>query len=192
MEYKEVELLDGTLMRVKQVTYLAIQHVMGECPICQMPPIPVEEIPGKAGVTKAPARPGTPMYDEYEAKRRKVNDVRQRVERDAFLYIGVVDWKRPDDKEFHRQVPKKWQFPYDLTELGVEPYEKQLGEAGRRWDYIMFGLLTKNADISKVMDAIYTEDAEPLQEEEVQAIAEKFPGDAEQEADTGGSSEPLQ
>lgn len=179
MEEREVVLDNGTVVYCQGVNQLAIGAIAAQCPGCRMPSPPIEEIPGKAGVTRAQARPGTPQYAEWEAARDQVLEMRRRVEDDAVYYVGITGWKLPGETKKHRNVPKGWQFPDRLAELGVTSYESMLGEAGRRWDYIIFELMGSTLDQNKVLRGIYNfqDNAEPLEEEEVEAAAEKFPGD---------------
>ena len=146
---------------------------------------------GKAGKTIATARPGTPQYEVYTVERDRVLEMRKRVEEDAVYYVGITGWKLPGEKRKHRNVPRNWAFPESLAELGVSSYESQLGEVGRRWDYILFGLIGSTIDQNKILRAIYNiaESQEPLVEEEVEAVAEKFPSDTEEAADTLGAGE---
>ena len=192
---KEIELINGTVVRTETVTNFAVQHLIGQCPVCRMPPPPIEEIKGKVGVTQATARPGTPMYAEWEQECLKVREIRTRVEDDARVYLGVQDWKGVDDQKFHTQVPDEWAFPSKLSAMGVKSYEEIFGEVGlgtvgREWDYIIFGLLTNNRDVVDVINTLYIPREEgPIQGGEVDSMSELFPGDEGEETDTSGTGE---
>lgn len=186
---QEKVLRDGTVVRCKSVPFLAVSLVVGQYPGCQMPAPPVEKIPGKAGITTAMARPGTPQYDEYQAECERVAELRQRIENEAPYFLGIVGWKAVGSSKFVKSAPKDWVFPSELSGFGVVSHEGALsssgrGDMGRAWDYILFELLADNRDNLTVGRAIYGTDNELITDEEVEAIAEKFPGDEERTADS--------
>jgi len=195
MDKTDVTLRDGTIVRCQSVNHLAIALIVEKFPGCQIPDAPIEEIPSVAPgvISYAMARPGTPQYLEWQRECDKVRELKARIENEARYYVGISSWKLPGGSRFTRDVPKDWKFPEALLELGAVPREKELESSGmatvgRRWDYILYELLGRDADLNEVSFVVYgvdkddvlTDDSpEPVTEEEVQAIAEKFPGDAQ-------------
>lgn len=192
-KHTDVTLSSGMVMRCKPVSHLAISVAVGAYPGCQMPDAPTEEIDSKAaGVTNIVlARPGTPQYAAYQAECNKVMELKERIEDEARYYAGTIGWKTPGKTTFTRQVPKSWRFPQVLTDLGITPKEIEMvgrETVGRTWDYILYELLTNDRDLIKVgrvaygtdtTGALTDESQEPVTEQEVQAVADKFPGEKE-------------
>jgi len=176
--YTEITLADGTVVRCEAVPFLADTEIIAAMPECRMPSPPVEVVNSKHGPTTATARPGTPEYNAWEVEADRVRAERARVERQAPFFLGVHSWKLSEEKKFSEDVPKDWEFPRRLVALGVPP---RAGEDGRRWDYIVYGLLRRAQDSSKVQRVLYG--MEEITPEEGQAVADKFPGDEEQPAD---------
>lgn len=184
-ELVEVTLDDGTVVRCGSVPPAAWGSVWSLFPECRIPPAPVEEIDGFGGVTRALARPGSEMYEEWEEKATAAREARTQVEQGALFFLGVEDWKLPGQKRFSDKVPKDWQIPKRLQRAGITP---RVDEVGRKYDFIVYGLAGSQPRHSVLMKAISPESAEDLTNEEVEATAEGFPSDEVEQANTSDTT----
>lgn len=184
MELKEVELTDGTIIRCADVPPMATRGVVSQFPECKLPSAPIEEIKNVDGtVDRVAARHGTPQYDEWNKQLAAVNEAIERVETEAMFVLGIVDWKLPGQKTFTDEVPKSWEIPSHLLKRGgIKPHG---GPSGRVWDYVVYGLVKTIDDMNTVLKAVGG--ISELTTEEVEAVADKFPGDKVEAASTADS-----
>jgi len=107
-------------------------------------------------------------------ERAKLDGRRAQLQDEVVWAYGIVEWRSLDASKFGNQPPKGWKYPAVLVEFGIEPRE---GKLGRRLDYIKFELLPTPDDVKAVQQVMYTMTA-PLDESEVDAARDLFPGDA--------------
>lgn len=173
----EVRLSNGALVRVEPVPPLAYTSIVAEMPECQIPPPPMEEIKGKTGISRLPARQGTPEYDLWQQEVDRARRAGERIRIEAYYTLGVVSWKLRGQKSFSDVIPDDWEIPARLIQAGLKPH---VGIDGRRWDFILYGLITTPADMQALSNVLLGKG--PLMEAEVEAASNQFPSDTEQPA----------
>lgn len=160
------------VVRVRPIPPMMIADVMADNPNLVDPPIPLVKV---GGVTEKwlPARAGQPEYEEWVQQRRGLEMLRGQVQSDHMWDYGVPEWKYPTDEKFSKEPPKAWKFPQWMKSHGKKP---RSGKTGRRIDFVRYTLFQTNRDMEAAQIVMYAI-TNPLRPEEIDAIADLFPGD---------------
>lgn len=178
-EYTEIELSSGITVRCAAAPHMATAEIVAQHPECQRPDAPIEEIQSKGSKTVVLARPGTPQYEQWKAENARVERAIERVEHTAPYFLGILEWKMPDEDTFSENVPDDWEFPKRLRRMRVEP---RSGEDGHLWDFIEYELLKSVSDTREIQQVVYG--IQPLTAQEVKTAEASFQGDEAREANT--------
>lgn len=168
---KEVELSNGIVIRVEPVPPLAFTSIVAEMPECQVPDPPLETIKGRTGTSQVPARQGTAEYEAWKKDVDRARRAQERIRIEAYYTLSVLAWKLPGEDDFSEEVPDGWEIPSRLTRAGLKPNE---GPDGKRWDYVLYGLITTPEDMGKLDESLIEKSS--LTEAEVDAASDTFPG----------------
>ena len=172
---EEKRLSDGTTVWCRPAPPLMVTLFLNRIEELQAPPIPIVEVPGRAGSEWMPARPLTKEYEEWAAESREISRRRQQLRHDIVWDYGVVKWRLPDCDDIVEFPPAKW-VPSAMFAAYNVP--ERPGPHGRRLDYIQTVLLKTIDDMDGVQAVILGgspgEDAEPLEPEEVDNAVDMF------------------
>jgi len=139
---------------------------------------PLVEVKGVAGTELVAARAGEPEYELWVQRLDEIETETRHIQDNFIWNWGVVSWREPGSKEFTEDPPKSWRVPELLVRFGVVPAKADA--LTRRLLYIQSELIVTNDDFTLVGGVMFAESA-LLTEEEIEPVADSFPGETERE-----------
>jgi hypothetical protein len=166
MNYKEVELTDGKVVRVYAPPVIKINSILANSFPTPQPPI--REAPT---VTGEPLRMAIEDDPEYLQELEEHEDKTLQKSLDLHILFALKDETPPED--FSTEQIKEIICLYD------ESWEPRKGPAGRKLDWIEFDLLANMVDRNRVQVAM--NDLISIDLEVADQVGESFPSDMEGE-----------
>lgn len=172
----ELSLDSGWRVRCRRTSPLAVRGSISDSRLW-IPRPPKVKVKTKAGEEEVDAPIDSPEYEEYVARVQEISRKQEVADRNFHYGYGVVDWAEDrkgkiPDREFSKEPPKGW----EPDELMCE----RLGTDDPRLVWIMSELIITLNDIGMVDKTILSMDLRPLEEGEVRAAEDSFPGDVEE------------
>lgn len=175
---QEITLSSGIVVRIRPVPPLLSRQVIANRPDLRRPRPPLVEVKGVAGTELVAARAGEPEYELWVQRLEEI-EIESRHIQDNFIWNwGVIGWREPGAREFAQSPPKSWRVPELLVQFGVVPAKADA--LTRRLLYIQSELIVTNDDFTLVSRVMFAESA-LLTDEEVELVADSFPGETEGE-----------
>jgi len=177
MDYEEIELSDGTVVRVAPVPMPLLYDTTMRFSELHELPRPTETVVTKAGARETVDIPDNdPRIAEWKAENQR--RISQLVQLHTFLMWqeGIMAWKPPGAKRFTSDLPKGWEPPERW--LSYIPLLKDYTAIldVPRILYLRY-VLCKGSDWARVNEAVQR--SMPITQQEVDAVRKTFPGEEE-------------
>jgi len=169
------------VVRVRPVPPLLSRQVIANRPDLRRPRPPLVEVKGVAGTELVAARAGEPEYELWVQRLEDIETESRRIQDNFIWNWGVTSWREPGSEAFTEDPPKSWRVPELLIRFGVVPAKADA--LTRRLLYIQSELIVTNDDFTLVSGVMFAEST-LLTDEEVELVADSFPGETEGEPTT--------
>ena len=175
---QEITFSSGIVVRVRPVPPLLSRQVTANRADLRRPRPPLVEVKGVAGTELVAARAGEPEYELWVQRLDEIETESRRIQDNFIWNWGVISWCEPGSEAFVEDPPKSWRVPELLIRFGVVPAKADA--LTRRLLYIQSELIVTNDDFTLVGAVMFAESA-LLTEEEIEPVADSFPGETEGE-----------